>query len=58
MRNVIWNLIPGGKPDQEEYQEKLRAGLEYIERLRQDETVLSVEIEEGKEIRITLADVI
>lgn len=53
MRTVKWNLIEGNKKDQETKEMKRQEGLEYIERLKQDENVLEV-IETEKELIITL----
>ena len=53
MRIVKWSLVSGGKPGQETKDIKRQEGLAYIERLKSDETVLSVE-ETEKELIITL----
>lgn len=53
MRIVKWSLVSGGKEGQETKEMKRTEGLAYIERLKQDENVLSVE-EKEKEIIITL----
>lgn len=53
MRTVKWSLVSGGKAWQETKEMKLQEGRAYIERLKESETVLSVE-EKEKEIIITL----
>lgn len=53
MRIVKFSLVSGGKEGQETKEMKLQEGRDYIERLKQDETVMSVE-EKEKEIIITL----
>lgn len=53
MRIVRWSLVSGGKPGQETKDMKKQEGLAYIERLKADDTVLSVE-ETEKEFIITL----
>lgn len=53
MRIVKWKLTAGNHPDQESAEMKRTEGLAYIERLKVDETVLSVE-ENEKEFIITI----
>jgi hypothetical protein len=53
MKIVKWKLTAGNRPDQESAEMKRTEGLAYIERLKIDETVLSVE-ETEKEFIITL----
>lgn len=53
MRIVRWKLTPGTKLGQEDAEMKRSEGLAYIERLKEDETVLSVE-ETANEFVITL----
>ena len=52
-RIVKWNLRSGGKVGQEDAEMKRQEGLAYIERLKENETVLSVE-ETPMELIITL----
>jgi len=52
-RIVKWKLTAGTNPDQETAEIKRQEGLVYIERLKEDEVVLSVE-ETEKEFIITL----
>lgn len=54
MRKVLFLLKPGVHEGQETAEEKLKSGLEYVEKLKQEDTVVSVEIEEGKQITIIL----
>lgn len=54
MRKVTFSLIAGIHKGQETAEEKLKAGLEYVEKLKREDVVVSVEIEEGKEIVIML----
>lgn len=42
-RIVKWNLKAGGKVGQEDAEIKRQEGLAYIERLKEEDTVLSVE---------------
>ena len=53
MRIVKWSLVSGGKTGQETKDIKKQEGLAYIERLKKDERVISVE-ETDKEIIINL----
>lgn len=53
MRIVKWSLVSGGKPGQETKDIKKQEGLSYIERLKKDERVISVE-ETDKELIINL----
>lgn len=48
MKTVLWKLSAGDKPFQETADEKRKAGLEYIERLKSDgENIVSVDEENG-----------
>lgn len=53
MRQTIWNLKSGGKEGQESYEEKRKAGLEYIEKLKKEDIVVEV-VEEKDRFIITL----
>jgi len=56
MKTVIWKLTAGGMDGQETSQEKLGAGLKYIEKLKEDgEKVISVE-NDGKKLIILMED--
>jgi hypothetical protein len=53
MSIVKWSLVSGGKPGQETKDMKKQEGLAYIERLKEDERVISFE-ETDKELIINL----
>lgn len=53
MRTVKWSLKVGNKVGQEDYETKRNEGLAYIERLKEEDAVLSVE-ETENEFVITL----
>lgn len=43
MKTVKWRLIAGNKASQEDFETKRQEGLAYIERLKEEENVVSVE---------------
>lgn len=53
MRIVKWRIIEGTKSSQETKEQKRQSGLDYIEKLKEDENVLNVE-ETSEEFIITL----
>lgn len=55
MRIVHWKLTTGNKVGQETAEQKRQAGLDYIERLKQEEEVIEV-IEEANRFVIKLKD--
>lgn len=55
MRIATWRLSAGNKKDQETTEQKRQKGLEYIEKLRQEDEVLEV-IEEPNKFIIKLKD--
>jgi hypothetical protein len=48
MKIVTWNLKSGGRVSQETDDQKRQKGLEYIERLKEDNVVIEVLEENGK----------
>lgn len=58
MREILWKLTPGTMPFQETELEKLKAGEDYIKKLKKEgEKVLEVKKEDGF-LKIILEDVI
>ncbi len=55
MRVAVWKLKSGGRIDQETAEQKRQKGLEYIERLKEDNEVIEV-IEEADRFIIKMKD--
>lgn len=56
MRTVIWKLTPGTQSGQETAQEKLEAGIAYIDKLKSEGEIIKEVKNEGDKLVILLED--